>query len=77
MVLGRLSLDLEIILSLQVGVIQKFHADGFFECYKGCLVAQEFNQCPGFEYLKVFAPTVCLPTLCIILALAALHDLHL
>ena len=45
--------------------------------YKGCLVAQGFSQCPGFEYLEVFAPTVHLPTLRIILALAALHDLHL
>ena len=56
---------------------QKYHADGSFEHYKGCLVAQGFSQCPGFEYLKVFASTVCLPTLHIILALAALHDLHL
>jgi len=51
---------------------QKFHADGSFECYKGRLVAQGFNQRPGFEYLEVFAPTVRLPTLYIILALAAL-----
>ena len=57
--------------------IQKFHADGSFERYKGRLVAQGFNQRPGFEYLKVFAPTVHLPTLRIILALAVLHDLHL
>ena len=41
------------------------------------MVAQGFSQCPGFEYLEVFAPTVRLPTLCIILALAAIHDLHL
>ena len=57
--------------------IQKYHADGFFNCSKGRLVAQGFFQHPGFEYLEGFAPTVRLPTLCIILALAALHDLHL
>jgi hypothetical protein len=56
---------------------QKYRADGSFERYKGRLVAQGFSQCPGFEYLEVFAPTVRLPTLRIILALAALHDLHL
>ena len=41
------------------------------------LVTQGFSQHPGFEYLKLFTPTVCLPTLCIILELAAIHDLHL
>ena len=56
---------------------QKYHTDGSFGHYKGHLVAQGFSQRPGFEYLKVFAPTVCLSTLRIILALAALHDLHL
>jgi hypothetical protein len=56
---------------------QKYRAYGSFERYKGRLVAQGFSQCPGFEYLEVFAPTVRLPTLRIILALAALHDLHL
>jgi hypothetical protein len=56
---------------------QKYRADGSFERYKGRLVAQGFSQRPGFEYLEVFAPTVRLPTLRIILALAALHDLHL
>ena len=42
---------------------KKYQADGFFEYYKGCLVAQSFIQRPGFEYLETFAPTVCLPTL--------------
>ena len=36
-----------------------------------------FSQLPGFKYLEVFAPTVHLPTLCIILELTAIHDLHL
>ena len=56
---------------------KKYRADGSFERYKGRLVAQGFSQRPGFEYLEVFAPTVRLPTLHIILALAAIHDLHL
>jgi hypothetical protein len=47
---------------------QKYHIDGLFEWYKGCLITQGFSQCPGFEYLKVFAPTVHLPTL---------HNLHI
>ena len=45
--------------------------------YKACLVAQGFNQHPGFKYLEVFTPTVCLPMVCIVLTLAAIHDLHL
>jgi hypothetical protein len=56
---------------------QKYYTDGSFEHYKGHLVTQGFSQRPGYEYLEVFAPTVRLPTLHIILALAALHDLHL
>ena len=55
----------------------KYHADGSFDHYKARLVAQGFNQRPGFEYLEVFAPTVRLPTLHIVLALAAIHDWHL
>ena len=42
---------------------KKYQADGSFEHSKGCLVAQGFSQCPGFEYIEAFAPTVCLPTL--------------
>ena len=56
---------------------QKYHANGSFDHYKDRLVAQGFSQHPGFEYLEIFAPAVHLPTLHIILALAALHDLHL
>ena len=56
---------------------KKYEADGSFEQYKGCLVAQGSSQHPGFEYLEVFAPTVELPTLQVILVLAAIHDLHL
>ena len=52
---------------------KKYCADGSFEHYKGCLVVQGFSQCSEFEYLEVFTLTVHLPTLCIILALAAIH----
>ena len=41
------------------------------------MFTQGFSQHPGFEYLEVFAPTVHLLTLRIILALTAIHDLHL
>ena len=37
----------------------------------------EHNQHPGFDYLEVFTPTVRLPSIQVILALAALQDLHL
>ena len=57
--------------------IKKYWADGSFECYKGHLVVQGFSQCLRFEYFKVFAPIVHLSILQVILALAAIHDLHL
>ena len=57
--------------------IKKHYANGSFKCYKTCLITQDFHQHPGFEYLKVFASIVYLPTLCIVLAFAAIHDLHL
>ena len=56
---------------------KKYCADGSFEHYKGCLVTQGFSQHPEFEYLEVFASTMHLPTLHIIFALTAIHDLHL
>ena len=37
--------------------IKKYHADGCFKHYKGCLIVQGFSQHPGFKYLEVFAPT--------------------
>ncbi|KIK81004.1 hypothetical protein PAXRUDRAFT_65024, partial [Paxillus rubicundulus Ve08.2h10] len=45
--------------------------------YKGRFVAKGYNQHPGFDYLKIFVPTVCLPTIHIVLVLAAIHDLYL
>ena len=57
--------------------VKKYHADSSFKHYKARLISQGFNQCPRFKYLEVFTPTVHLSTLCIILTLAAIHDLHL
>ena len=40
-------------------------------------MAKGYNQCPGFEYLEVFAPTVHMPTVRTVLALTAIEDWHL
>jgi hypothetical protein len=40
------------------------------------VVAKGFNQRPGFDYTEIFAPTMCLATICLVLALAATEDLH-
>ena len=55
----------------------KRNADGLIECYKARLVAQGFSQRPGFEYTEIFAPTICLATMRLILAKAALEDPHM
>ncbi|KIM61629.1 hypothetical protein SCLCIDRAFT_121591 [Scleroderma citrinum Foug A] len=55
----------------------KRNADGSIDHYKAQLVAKGYNQHPGFDYLQVFAPTVCLSSIRVILTLAALQDLHL
>jgi len=55
----------------------KHNADGSVEHYKGRLVAKGYNQRPDFDYLEIFAPTVRMPTVQVVLAMAAIHDLHL
>lgn len=55
----------------------KRNADGSIDRYKARLVAKGYNQRPGFDFLEIFAPTVRMPTIRVVLALAALHDLHL
>jgi len=53
----------------------KTNADGSVERYKGRLVAKGYNQRPGFDYLEIFAPTVRMPTIQVVLAMAAIEDL--
>ena len=53
------------------------NVDGSIDRYKAQLVAKGYNQQPGFDYLEVFAPTVRLSSIRVILTLAALQDLHL
>jgi Reverse transcriptase (RNA-dependent DNA polymerase) len=55
----------------------KRNADGSIERYKGRLVAKGFSQRPGLDYTEVFAPTARQASIRLILALAALEDLHL
>jgi len=55
----------------------KRNADGSVERYKGRLVAKGYNQRPGFDHLEIFAPTVRMPTIRVVLAMAAIQDLHL
>jgi len=54
----------------------KRNADGSVE-YKGRLVAKGYNQRSGFDYLEIFAPTVRMPTIRVVLAMAAIQELHL
>jgi hypothetical protein len=55
----------------------KCNADGSIEYYKGRVVAKGYNQRPGFDYIEIFAPTVRMPTIRVVLAISALHDYHL
>ena len=55
----------------------KHNMDGSIECYKGRLGTKDYNQHPGFDYIEIFAPTVRIPTIRVVLAIAALQDYHL
>src|SRR5277367_4314992 len=55
----------------------KTKADGSIERYKARLVAKGYSQRPGFDYTEVFAPTFRYAAIRTIIALAAVHDLHL
>ena len=55
----------------------KRHSDGSVERHKGRLVAKGCSQRPGQDYTEVFAPCAKAATIRLILALAAVEDLHL
>jgi len=55
----------------------KRNADGSIERFKACIVAKGISQRPGFDYLETYASTLRSATIQLILALAAIEDLHL
>jgi hypothetical protein len=55
----------------------KRNADGSIERYNSRVIAKGYNQRPGFNYIEIFAPTVRMPTIRVVLAISALHDYHL
>jgi len=55
----------------------KRKADGSIERYKARFVAKGYSQRPGLDYTEVFAPTSRAPAIRLILALAAIEDMHL
>ena len=55
----------------------KHNVNGSIERFKAHLVAKGYSQRPGLDYNESFAPTFHPPTLCIIMALAAVEDLEL
>jgi len=55
----------------------KRNADGSIEQYKGRIVAKGYSQRPGLDFTEVFAPTARPASIRLILALAAIEDLHL
>jgi transposase InsO family protein len=55
----------------------KHNADGSIERFKARIVAKGFSQRPGIDYFETFASTMRHATIRVILALAAIEDLHL
>ena len=55
----------------------KRNADGSVERYKARIVAKGFSQRPGYDFVEIFAPTIRMATVRLILAQAALEDLHM
>jgi hypothetical protein len=55
----------------------KHNADGSIERYKARIVAKGYSQRPGLDYVEVFAPTSRAAAIRLIIAIAAIEDLHL
>ena len=54
----------------------KCTANGLIERYKACLVAPDSSWQPGWDYVKSFAPIICLSVVHALSALAATDDLE-
>ena len=55
----------------------KCDSHGNLECYKAYLVAKEFTQKDGINYMETFSPVSKKDSFRIIMTLAALYDLEL
>ncbi|XP_023763022.1 uncharacterized mitochondrial protein AtMg00820-like [Lactuca sativa] len=55
----------------------KYKADDTVDRLKACLVAQGFNQIPGFDFSHTFSPVIKASTLRIVLSLAVVRKWHL
>lgn len=52
-------------------------AFGNLKRYKACLVAHKFSQVPDIDYIETYSLVVKLTTVCLLIALAAQHELEL
>lgn len=52
----------------------KYNFDGFIKWYKSHLVAKVYNQKEGLDYWEIFSPIAKLVTICVLLAVAAIHS---